>query len=82
MSSEAALLLLFRSLVDSYFNVPVAGCRFGMTYVVPVLVDWSGTVIAVNIGGAIVAGLLAKKRGLGPRPPWHRLRGGDHPPSG
>jgi uncharacterized membrane protein len=32
---------------------------FGMRYVVPVLVDSPGTVIAVNIGGALIPGLLS-----------------------
>lgn len=51
MSSRAALLLLFGSLVGSYFNIPVAELPeqrvlggqeiefFGMRYVVPVLVE-------------------------------------------
>src|SRR5215471_6079669 len=66
MSSGAALLLLFASLVGSYFNIPVAelpGQRvvsgevvefFGMRYVVPVVADWPGTLIAVNVGGAVI----------------------------
>lgn len=33
--------------------------EFGMTYVVPVAVEWPGTVIAVNIGGAVIPGLLS-----------------------
>ncbi len=71
MSSPAALLLLFGSLVGSYFNIPVAQLPgeeivaarevpgFGMTYVVPVVVEWPGTVIAVNVGGAVIPGLLS-----------------------
>ena len=71
ISSRAALLLLFGSLVGSYFNIPVARlpeeqvvaarelAGFGMTYVVPVLVEWPGTVIAVNLGGAVIPGLLS-----------------------
>jgi len=66
MSSGAALLLLFASLVGSYFNIPVAqlpGERvvsgeviefFGMRYVVPVVENWPGTLIAVNVGGAVI----------------------------
>src|SRR5207245_1777050 len=66
-----ALLLLLCSLVGSYFNVPVAQlpgqqveagqeiAYFGMRYVVPVLVDWPGTVIAVNIGGALIPALMS-----------------------
>jgi uncharacterized membrane protein len=71
ISSPAALLLLFGSLVGSYANIPVAQLpgepivaarevpAFGMTYVVPVVVEWPGTVIAVNVGGAILPGLLS-----------------------
>ena len=66
MSSGAALLLLAASLVGSYFNIPVAqlpGQRvmsgevidfFGMRYVVPVVENWPGTLVAVNVGGAVI----------------------------
>lgn len=30
-----------------------------MRYVVPVVVDWPGTVIAVNVGGALIPGLMS-----------------------
>jgi uncharacterized membrane protein len=30
-----------------------------MHYVVPVVVDWPGTVIAVNVGGALIPGLMS-----------------------
>jgi uncharacterized membrane protein len=71
MSSGAALLLLAASLVGSYFNIPVTqlgGERvisgevidyFGMRYVVPVVANWPGTVIAVNVGGALVPVLVS-----------------------
>jgi uncharacterized membrane protein len=71
ISSLAALLLLFGSLVGSYFNIPVARLPnehivaardvlgFGMTYVVPIVVEWPGTVVAVNVGGAVIPGLLS-----------------------
>src|SRR5690349_6350931 len=66
MSSGAALLLLFASLVGSYFNIPGAQLPeqramsgavidfFGVRYVVPVVQDWPGTLIAVNVGGAVI----------------------------
>ncbi len=66
IGSGAALMLLFGSLVGSYFNVPLAQLPqehvlsareidfFGMRYVVPVVVQWPGTLIAVNVGGAII----------------------------
>jgi uncharacterized membrane protein len=71
MSSGAALLLLFASLVGSYFNIPVAqlpGQRvlsgevvdyYGMRYVVPVVEDWPGTLVAVNVGGAVIPVLVS-----------------------
>lgn len=71
ISSGGALFLLFGSLVGSYFNIPVAELPerqiaqgqeiafYGMRYVVPVIVDWPGTVIAVNVGGALIPGLMS-----------------------
>jgi uncharacterized membrane protein len=32
---------------------------FGMNYVVPVVVDWPGTVIAVNVGGAVIPSVMS-----------------------
>ncbi len=66
-----ALLLLFGSLLGSYFNIPVtvlpgASIRsgqivdfFGMRYVVPVVNSWPGTVLAVNVGGAVIPALMS-----------------------
>jgi uncharacterized membrane protein len=67
----AALLLLFGSLVGSYFNIPItvlpgAPVRtgeivnfFGMRYVVPNVIAWPGTVLAVNVGGAVIPSLMS-----------------------
>jgi uncharacterized membrane protein len=67
----AALLLLFGSLIGSYFNIPVAVLPethvrsnevvdfFGMRYVVPLVAQWPGTVLAVNIGGAVIPTLMS-----------------------
>jgi uncharacterized membrane protein len=61
-----AFLLLLGSLLGSYFNIPIAHLDgqqvlmhrevdfFGMRYVAPVEVNWPGTVIAVNVGGAVI----------------------------
>jgi uncharacterized membrane protein len=66
IGSPAALFVLLCALIGSYVNIPVwqlppervlSGREvafFGMRYVVPVVVHWPGTVIAVNVGGAIV----------------------------
>src|SRR6266436_10436303 len=65
-----ALLLLFGSLIGSYFNIPVTVLPgppvrsgeivefFGMRYVVP-FVSSSGTVLAVNVGGAVIPTLMS-----------------------
>jgi len=66
VSSSTAMLLLFGSLIGSYFNIPIATLPhetvathhvidfFGMEYNVPIVQDWAGTVIAVNVGGAVI----------------------------
>jgi uncharacterized membrane protein len=66
VSSGTAMRLLVGSLIGSYFNIPVAVLPgkevmsnrvvdyFGMQYVVPVVQNWPGTVIAVNVGGAVI----------------------------
>jgi uncharacterized membrane protein len=66
-----ALLLLFGSLIGSYFNIPVTILPgemvksgevvdfFGMQYVVPVVHQWAGTVLAVNVGGAVIPTLMS-----------------------
>jgi uncharacterized membrane protein len=71
LSSGAALLLLLASLIGSYFNIPIAELPerevrsgqvvdfFGMRYVVPLVTDWPRTVIAVNVGGAVIPSLLS-----------------------
>ena len=71
VSSGIAFLLLIGSLAGSYFNIPVVQLPpervlsghevtfFGMRYVVPVVVNWPGTVIAVNVGGAIIPTLMS-----------------------
>lgn len=67
---RAALLLLFGSLIGSCFNLPITVLPgppvqsgqivdyFGMRYVVPFVVSPS-TILAVNIGGAVVPTLMS-----------------------
>ena len=55
----------------SYLNIPVVSLPgeqtmsgqivtyFGVQYVIPKVVDWPGTVIAVNIGGAVIPLLVS-----------------------
>ena len=71
VSSGVALLLLFGSLIGSYFNIPVTVLPghsvrggeivdfFGMQYVVPTVTQWPGTVLAVNVGGAVIPTLMS-----------------------
>jgi uncharacterized membrane protein len=71
VSPAAALFLLFGSLIGSYFNIPITILPgppvtsgqivdyFGMQYVVPVVVQWPGTVLAVNVGGALIPTIMS-----------------------
>ena len=66
-----ALLLLFGSLIGSYFNIPITVLPgqsvrsgevvdfYGMRYVVPFVTQWPGTVLAVNVGGAVIPTLMS-----------------------
>jgi uncharacterized membrane protein len=66
VTPRTAMLLLVGSLVGSYFNIPIAALPpeqvqsdkviefFGMQYNVPVVENLSGTVIAINVGGAVI----------------------------
>jgi uncharacterized membrane protein len=71
VSPGTALLLLFGSLIGSYFNIPVYQLRpehvfsnevqefFGMYYVVPDVENWPATWIAVNVGGAVIPTVMS-----------------------
>lgn len=71
LSPSAAMLLLFGSLIGSYFNIPVAVLPpeqlesdkvidfFGMQYMVPTVESLAGTVIAVNVGGAVIPTIMS-----------------------
>jgi uncharacterized membrane protein len=66
-----AMLLLLGSLIGSYFNIPVTMLPgqnirsgeiidfFGMQYVVPLVQHWPGTVLAVNVGGAVIPTMMS-----------------------
>ena len=70
VSSRTALFLLLGSLIGSFFNIPVADLSpepmmsaqtvpfFGMHYAVPPG-NWTGTVIAVNVGGAVIPTVMS-----------------------
>jgi uncharacterized membrane protein len=71
VSSNAAIFLLLATLIGSFFNIPIAELPpehvmsdqvvdfFGMRYAVPVVSDWDGTVVAVNVGGAVIPTLVS-----------------------
>jgi uncharacterized membrane protein len=71
VSARSAMLILLCSLLGGYFNIPVAEFPeqhvlsgqeidfFGMHYMVPVVVDWPGTIVAVNVGGALIPSLIS-----------------------
>ena len=71
VSPSVALVLLFGSLIGSYFNIPVTILPgppvrsgqivdfFGMQYVVPTATRWPGTVLAVNVGGAVIPTIMS-----------------------
>ena len=70
LSRRGALLMLFAALLGSGINIPVAQLPaqrvveprvvqfFGMAYVVPSVVVQRSTIVAVNVGGAVIPVLL------------------------
>lgn len=71
IEARTMLTILLLALIGSDINVPVAYLPerevttaavvsfFGIPYVIPVVRDWPGTLIAVNIGGAVIPTLLS-----------------------
>lgn len=71
LGSRTAFLVLVGSLAGSYFNIPVIQLParqilsraevpfFGVHYVIPVTIDWPGTLIAINVGGAVIPVLVS-----------------------
>src|SRR5207244_3734591 len=65
----SALLML--SLLGSYVNIPIAELRaapmaagrqvlrFGMRYITPSVIEWPRTILAINLGGAVIPTLLS-----------------------
>ena len=65
------MLVLLASLIGGYLNIPIArlpeahvvtrssSTAFGVPYLVPQIVDWPGTILAVNVGGALIPILLS-----------------------
>jgi len=71
ISRHSAFLLLLGSLLGSYVNIPVAEFPqehvesgrhvwfFGVGHVIPEVHDWQRTVIAANVGGALIPTILS-----------------------
>lgn len=71
VSRRYMLALLLFSLLGSYVNIPIAHLPghavrvgevvdfYGMQYVVPVIANSPGTVLAVNLGGAVIPFILS-----------------------
>jgi len=71
ISARAMLTILLLALVGSYVNIPVGYLPgrsisvpttidfFGVPYVVPMVREWPATVIAVNLGGAVIPTVLS-----------------------
>lgn len=71
IGSRYVLAVLLLSLLGSYINIPVAQLPaertllgqavdfYGIQYIIPVVRDWPGTVIAVNVGGAVIPVVLS-----------------------
>ena len=71
VSPRTAVFLLFASLIGSYINIPIAVISqtpamasqmidfYGMRYAVPESTNWGGTVLAVNVGGAVIPVIMS-----------------------
>jgi uncharacterized membrane protein len=71
VSPGTAMLLLLGSLIGSYLNIPIAVLPpeqvasdkviefFGMAYTVPMVENLAGTVIALNVGGAVIPTIMS-----------------------
>jgi uncharacterized membrane protein len=71
LSHRVALGLLLASLAGSAVNIPVARSAeaevlsdrvvivYGVPYVIPVTERWPGTILAVNLGGAVIPAMLS-----------------------
>lgn len=83
VSRRHVFTVLLATLLGSYVNIPVAELppeevlsnqvvsSFGVEYVIPRVEEWPRTIIAVNVGGALVPALLSlyllvKRRLYGP----------------
>ncbi len=71
IAPQYVFVVLVLSLLGSYVNIPLLRFPdervlseqevlfFGMHYVIPVVRDWPGTIVAVNLGGAVIPALMS-----------------------
>jgi len=66
VSPAGAVLLLLGSLLGSYINIPITVATagevvafYGMQYQVPSATDWGGSVLAINVGGAVIPVIMS-----------------------
>ena len=71
LDPRVATLALFGSLLGSYINLPLLHLPeerivsrevveiFGVPFLAPVTADWPGTILAINVGGAVIPILLS-----------------------
>ncbi|HYP68818.1 MAG TPA: DUF1614 domain-containing protein [Thiobacillaceae bacterium] len=71
IKSSSVFIILLLSLLWSYVNIPIAYfperhmtaaaevSYFGIHYVIPVIREWPATVIAINVGGAVIPILIS-----------------------
>jgi uncharacterized membrane protein len=71
LNPRVVTLVLLASLLGSYINVPLFRLPeervisrevvelFGVPFLAPVEVDWPGTILAINVGGAVIPILLS-----------------------
>ena len=67
----AVVMILFASLLGSYINLPLYRLPeaqvvsrelveiMGVPFLAPVAVDWPGTILAINVGGAVIPIMLS-----------------------
>jgi len=71
LAPQTMLTLLLLSLIGSYINIPIAHWHeryisapaeityYGIPYVIPLVREQPGTILAVNLGGAVIPTLLS-----------------------
>lgn len=72
ISRRVAYTILLLSLAGGYFNIPIAELhgrqevvtqvvrdRWGVPYLVPVIKEWPGTILAINVGGAVIPTMMS-----------------------